>query len=168
MDDKIFVFVYVIDTSSIIDLFRLYPSDVFPKLWEKLDELIKKKRLISHKFVLQELSKKSDTAYKWADKRKGMFRNITQQQTKIMKEIGFKYPELIDPNKEVDADPWLIALASEKEEQEILFTKTKTKVIVTEERFKPNKVNIPFVSEKFGIECINILGLMRKEGWKWS
>lgn len=64
MNDK--VFVYVIDTSSIIDLFRLYPSDVFPKLWGKLDELIKEKRLISHKFVLQELSKKSDTAYKWA------------------------------------------------------------------------------------------------------
>lgn len=164
MNDKFFI--YIIDTCSIIDLFRLYPADIFPKLWEELDELIKRDRLISHKFVLQELSKKSDDAYKWAKNRKTMFRDITQQQTEIMKEIASKFPKLIDPNKEIDADPWLIALALEKGKQKKLITEIK--VIVTEEKFKPNKVNIPFVCQRLGIECINIIGLMRKEGWKWK
>lgn len=161
------IFKYIIDTCSIIDLFRLYPSDIFPKLWKKLDELIKDNRIISHILVFEELSKKSDDAYKWAKDRKNMFKGITPQQTKIMKDIAYKFPELIDPNKEIDADPWLIALALEKEEHKKLIPRTEIKVIVTEERFKPNKVNIPFVSKKFGIECINIIGLMRKEGWKW-
>jgi len=161
------IFVYIIDTCSIIDLFRLYPPDVFPKLWENLDRLIKKERLISHKFVLEELSKKSDHAYKWAKERRTMFKSITQEQIKIMKNIVAKFPEIVDPDKDIDADPWLIALALEKEKQQKLIQKIEVKVIITEERFKPNKVNIPFVCEKLGIECTNLIGLMRKEKWKW-
>jgi len=165
MNEKFFVF--IIDTCSIIDLFRLYPADIFPKLWEEIDHLIEKNRLLSHKLVLQELSKKSDNAYKWAKDRKTMFRDITRQQTKIMKDIASKYPKLIDPNKEIDADPWLIALAMEKEKQKNLISLLEVNVVVTEEKFKPNKVNIPFVCKEIGIEYTNIIGLMRKEGWRW-
>jgi len=136
-------------------------------LWENLDRLIKKERLISHKFVLEELSKKSDHAYKWAKERRTMFKSITQEQIKIMKNIVAKFPEIVDPDKDIDADPWLIALALEKEKQQKLIQKIEVKVIITEERFKPNKVNIPFVCEKLGIECTNLIGLMRKEKWKW-
>jgi hypothetical protein len=161
------IFVYIIDSCSIIDLFRLYPADVFPKLWEKLDKLIKKDRLISHKFVLQELSKRSDNAYRWAKNKKIMFKDITPQQIEIMKDVASKFPELIDPDKDIDADPWLIALALEREKQRKLIPRIEIKVIVTEEKFKPNKVNIPFVCQKLGIEYTNLIGLMRKEGWKW-
>ena len=159
------IFVYIIDTCSIIDLFRLYPADVFPKLWEELDELIKKDRLISHKFVLDELSKRSDGAYRWAKDRKIMFKDITPQQIEIMRDAASKFPELIDADKDIDADPWLIALALEREKQRKLIPQIE--VIVTEEKFKPNKVNIPFVCQKLGIEYTNLIGLMRKEGWKW-
>lgn len=161
-------FIYIIDTSSIIDLFRVYPSDVFPKLWENIDVLIKQGRIISHEEVLKELSKKDDDAYKWAKQRKNMFKTITSEQIKIVKNIISKFPKLVDLNKEIDADPWLIALALEKEKQKKLLPKIEIKIIVTQEKFKPNKVNIPFVCREFGIECINILGLMRKEKWKWE
>ena len=94
-----------------------------------------------------------------------MFREVTQQQIEKVKEILAKYPQLVDVRSEVVADPWLIALALEKEEQQKLFKEVK--IVVTEEKIKPNKVNIPFVCRELGIECINIIGLMRKEGWKW-
>lgn len=161
------IFVYIIDTCSIIDLFKLYPQDVFPELWKNLDKLIKNGRLASHKFVLDELKKKFDEAYRWAKVRKSMFIDITSQQIEIIKDILAKYPELVDPEKEIDADPWLIALALEKEEQQKLMPIMKVKIIVTEEKLKPNKVNLPFVCQELKIECINLIGLMRKEGWKW-
>ena len=157
-------FVYIIDTCSIIDLFRLYPPDVFSKLWKNLDKLVKEGRLISHRFVLDELSKKSDPAFKWARERRTMFKDVTHEQTKIIKNIATRFPEIIDPDKDVDADPWLLAL--EKEKQQRLLHKTEIKVIITEERFKPNRINIPFVCRQLGIECTNLIGLMRKEGWK--
>ena len=131
----------------------------------KLDELIKKDRLISHKFVLDELSKRSDGAYRWAKDRKIMFKDITPRQIEIMRDVASKFPELIYPDKDIDADPWLIALALEREKQRKLIPQIE--VIVTEEKFKPNKVNIPFVCQKLGIEYTNLIGLMRKEGWKW-
>jgi len=133
------IFIYIIDTCSLIDLVR-FPSDVFPTLWKNLDDLIKKERLISHKFVLEELSKKSDSAYKWAKERKEMFKDITQRQTEILKDVASKFPELIDPDKEVDADPWLIALALERKEQPGLIQKIE--VIVTEEKLKQNKIKV--------------------------
>jgi len=161
------MFVYIIDTCSIIDLFRLYPSDIFPKLWESLDELIKGERLISHKFVLEEISKKSDLAHKWSKERRTMFKDITQEQIKIIKKITAKFPRIVNPDKDVDADPWLIALALEKEKQQKLVPKIEVRVIITEEKFKPNKVNISSVCRQLGIEYTNLIGLMRKEGWKW-
>lgn len=96
-----------------------------------------------------------------------MFKDITPRQIEIMKDVASKFPELIDLDKDIDADPWLIALALEKEEQQKLLPEIKIKVIVTEEMFKPNKVNIPFICQKLGIEYTNLIGLMRKEGWKW-
>jgi hypothetical protein len=55
----------------------------------------------------------------------------------------------------------------EKEEQQKLVPIVKVKIIVTEEKLKLNKVNLPFVCQEFKIECINLIGLMRREGWKW-
>ncbi len=160
------VFIYIIDTSSIIDLFRNYPIDRFPRLWKNLDKLIEENRLISHKKVLEELSKKEDNAYKWIKEREKMLKDVTQKQAEIVKNILRDFPELIDYNKEEEADPWLIALALEEREQRRLATRLV--IIVTEERLKGNKINIPFVCQKLEIESIDILGLMRKEDWKWD
>ncbi|MCD6483514.1 MAG: DUF4411 family protein, partial [Candidatus Odinarchaeota archaeon] len=164
--------IYIIDTCSIIDLFRLYPRDIFSKLWMNLDELIKDNRVISHEFVLKELSKKNDEAYKWAKNRKKVFKGVTRHQIKIMGDLSRnveEFKKLVEggKDKEIHADPWLIVLALEKEQQRKLIPEIKIKVIVTEEKLKQNKINIPSVCRKLSIECINIIGLMRREKWKW-
>ena len=58
---------YSIDTSAILDAWiRWYPPDLFPRLWENIELLIKEKRLIASEEVLVELEKKDDAVFKWA------------------------------------------------------------------------------------------------------
>jgi len=171
MSDERQVFVYIIDTSSIIDLFRLYPRDIFAELWKNIDNLIAEKRLISHKYVFKELKKRSDNAFEWARERRKIFKRITKRQLEIIREVVSRYPLLVHVGEEIDADPWLIALALEKEKQQQRLTQPAVKVIrilTTEEKYKPNKINIPYVCQEYKIEYTNLIGMIRKEGWKWE
>jgi len=71
-------------------------------------------------------------------------------------------PQKIGPN----ADPWIIALAKRENEkmQQTLFPNIY--VVVTEES-KTKHQRIPSVCRSYGINCINILELFEKEGWKF-
>jgi hypothetical protein len=46
---------YSIDSSSLIHCRRVYPIDVFPRLWHLLDGLITANRLVAHEEVWQEI-----------------------------------------------------------------------------------------------------------------
>lgn len=57
---------YVIDSSSLIDLKRKYPVDVFPGVWEKIDDLIVSNRLIAPEEVFNEIENGDDELVPWA------------------------------------------------------------------------------------------------------
>ncbi len=161
---------YVIDTSSLIELNRRYPIDVFPTLWKNVEELIEKGLLISHKEVLKEISYRDDALKEWAKSHKKLFRDLTPKQIEIIKEILKKYPSLAKSNNEkAAADPFVIAMAVElkNDPQGILIPTAKERIIVTEERLRGNRIRIPFVSQGYGIECINIIEMCRVEGWQF-
>jgi len=49
---------YVVDTNALIDLWRRrYPPDVFPTLWQRIEELISSGELVAPQEVLSELQK---------------------------------------------------------------------------------------------------------------
>ncbi|MGM5484332.1 MAG: DUF4411 family protein [Nanobdellota archaeon] len=123
---------YIIDTSSLVKLNRNNPLDVFPTIWKKLEQLIKDNRLIAPKEVLLEISQNDDQLSKWTKKQRKMFKDPTPKQIEIVKNILDKFPSLIDVERKYDADPWVIALASEiaNSQQKTLF-KIK-RLIVTE------------------------------------
>lgn len=159
---------YIIDTSSLIELNRRYPIDVFPTLWKNVEGLINKGLLILHKEVLKEISHMDDALKKWAQKQKKFFKELTPKQMQIVKEILKKYPSLAKSNNEkAAADPFVIALAVElgSEAQKTLFEKCR--IIVTEEKLRGSRVRIPFVSKDYNIECINIIEMCRVEGWQF-
>lgn len=159
---------YVIDTSSLIELNRRYPIDVFPSLWKNVEGLIDRGLLISHKEVLKEISIMDDALKKWATKQRKLFKELTAKQMQIVKEILKKYPSLAkSDNESAAADPFVIALAVElgSEAQKTLFEKGR--IIVTEEKLRGNRVRIPFVSKDYGIDCINIIEMCRVEGWQF-
>jgi hypothetical protein len=161
---------YVIDSSSLIELNRRYPIDVFPSLWVRVEKLIEKELLISHNEVLKEVSLMDDSLKKWARKQKKLFRELNEEQINIVREILKKYPSLSrSDNETAAADPFIIALAVElqRDPQNTLFTTLKGRIIVTEEKLRGNKIKIPFVCKDYNIECINIIEMCRLEGWKF-
>ena len=162
--------IYIIDTSSLIELNRRYPIDVFPTLWEKVEKLIRKGQFISHTEVLKEISRRDDALTRWAKKQKKLFRETDGKQALIVKEILKKYPSLIKSEEEQSgADPFIIALAVglADDTQMTLQPVVKSKIIVTEEKLRGNRVRIPFVSKDYSIECIDIIAMCRAEGWKF-
>jgi len=161
---------YVIDSSSLIELNRRYPIDVFPTLWKNMEKLIEKGHLISHKEVLKEISIMDDSLKKWAKQQKKFFKELDEKQMVIVRQILEKYPSLAkSDNETAAADPFVIALAVEmgSTTQQTLLHTAKGRIIVTEEKLRGNKVKIPFVCKDYDIECINIIEMCRVEGWKF-
>ena len=158
---------YVIDTSALVDL-RPYPIDVFKTLWTNIEQLVRTNLLISSEQVLEELKKQDDEILRWAKKHRKIFKPLSAAQIQEVKKIEAAYPELVDANKETpDADPFVIALALEKDPQQTLISFNNKRIVVAQERLKSNKINIPFVCQDYGIECIAIVDLFRRESWKF-
>ena len=85
--------IYCIDSSSLINLFRHYPRDIFPSLWEKLDKIIKNGQIISHITVFREISRKDDEIKKWCQNHKSIFKDIDECQINQIREIRKQYSE---------------------------------------------------------------------------
>jgi hypothetical protein len=129
--------------------------------------LIDADMLISHIEVFNEITQQDDTLTEWLKVNKKMFKDFSQKQAEIVKQILAKYPSFVKKDSKYDADSWLIALAKEiqNDPQKTLFNIKR--LIVTEESFKGNKIKIPLVCKEFGIDCINRVEMFRQEGWKF-
>lgn len=159
--------IYCIDTSSLIEMKDKYPQDTFPSVWQKMDKLYTEGRLIAPSEVRKEIEQGDDELKRWTKGKRKMFIKPNEPQFVIVSEILKKYPFLAKPEKTgPNADPWLIALAIEKngEERKRLFP---NKYIVVTEESKTRNDRIPAVCKNYGIECINLIELFRKEGWKF-
>ncbi|MBU2589808.1 MAG: DUF4411 family protein [Nanoarchaeota archaeon] len=161
---------YIIDSCSLIELNRKYPMVVFPGIWKNMEKLINDGLLVSPKEVLSEIEKGDDEVKEWAKKQKKLFKELNENQINIVKDILKKYPSLAKSNSLTPvADPFVIALAVEMENdpQTTLIEIIKKRIIVTEESLSGNKIKIPFVSHKYGIECIFLVEMFKKERWKF-
>lgn len=152
---------YVIDTSSFIEVERFYP-DQFPSFWRDLDALADAGRLQSVSEVTKELVHQytRDHLAKWVTARDKLFPTPAGAESKVVADI-FKVPgfsALVNHQKQlkggVVADPWVIARAV-----------TLKGTVVAEESKDLNKVRIPKVCKHFNIPCVDLQGLMKQEGW---
>lgn len=168
--------IYIIDSSSLIDIFRHYDPSTFEGLWKDIDKLIKAGRLISHMEVYGELSKgKSNPDVSWLKVNKNLFEDHTVRQTEIIRDLQKKFrgktnyqKVLVAPEKaDYHADPWLIALITElqeaKTQQRILMRKLKNKYFIVTE----DNVITTFATNELGLNCINKNELFKQEGWKY-
>jgi hypothetical protein len=166
--------IYIIDTSSFIKIEpESYPTDIFVSMWNYLEDLIEKGRIISHIKVLEQLKEyegKKRGIIVWAEKHKDIFKQITPSQVNIVREIinTDNFKALINTDKpNGDTDVFIIALALEKPTQETLYSFNSKKIVVSEEKEHGDKIKIPFVCKHYKIECIDIFEMFRREGWKW-
>lgn len=156
---------YIIDSSSLIELNKHNPIDVFPTVWQRLESLISMELLIAPKEVLYEIRNGDDQLAEWAKEQSGLFKDPTPKQIEIVRDILKQYPSMVKEDRKYDADSWVIALAIEMNSQQTLTPITR--VVVTEEKLRGNKIRIPLVCQKYNIETIDILDMFRIEGWKF-
>jgi len=162
--------IYIIDTSSLIEMKERYPKKNFPTLWNKVEKLIQDGRLITHIEVKKEIEKGDDELKEWIKKKniKKMFTKPDKNQIEKVQEILEKYSFLAKADKpeEPNADPWLIALAIVKKEKESGRLFRNNYIIVTEESTRKTN-RIPWVCKGIGIECIKFIELIQRERWSF-
>jgi len=150
---------YVIDTCSIIDLRVWYPPEMAGDVWEVLGRLLDNGVVASVEEVLEELKVQEDRVLEWAMRHRGAFLPIDVDLQRETKRILEAYPQLIDPKRrKSSADPFVIAAAQ-------LYGAT----VVTEEKPSrpPARPKIPNVCQGLELECIRIVELFRREGYRF-
>lgn len=142
--------------------------DVFPKVWEGIDELIKNKRLISPVEVKFEIEKGEDELVSWVKDRKELFIEIDDAQQDIIRDILAKYPALAGAERDsYHADPWLITLAISYDRLHKEGKTDFTCAVLTEERYKENSLRIPNICKNYGLACFDRIGFFRNEKWQF-
>ena len=158
---------YIMDSSSLIELHRHNPMDVYPSVWKNLEFLIKKRLLMAPKEVLNEIRERDDHLSRWAKDHQDMFRDPSEEQVKNLQDILKRYPAMVKERGKYDADPWIIALALETAAGAQRTLVPMTMVVVTEEKIRGKKIKIPFVCKKYNIKTVDIIEMFRIEGWKF-
>ena len=152
---------YSFDTSSFVESWRrIYPRDVFPSLWdEHLPGLIASGDLRASKQVKVELERQDDELLAWANDQDDLFIEADASVQAAVSAIMASHGNLVQAHGggRSGGDPFVIALAQ-----------VSGAIVVTEE--KPRSVinpKIPDVCNALGIQCINMLGVIRQKGWTY-
>ena len=154
---------YIIDASSLIDLSKHNPIDIFPTVWKTLGNLSKQHYIMAPAEVKDEISKHDDALYSWCKKNENMFKKITVKQTEIVKNILMKYPSFVKDYGNCDADPWIVALDIEQSDFSMTINGRKNIVVITEEKLDGNKIKIPYICNEYNIGYIKNVEFFRKE-----
>jgi hypothetical protein len=147
---------YTIDTCSLTAMRSVYPPDVFPGAWTKLDNLADAGVLVSIEDVLEELKHQEDDVCDWARKHPSIFHALDGPVQQKVREILRTHGNLVDiKRRKSGADPFVIAHA--------ILNKC---IVVTEEKPSggPDKSKIPDVCKAYNVECIRVLDMFRREG----
>jgi len=148
---------YVFDTSAILECRqRYYPPDVFPSLYQKLEEVIEAGIIIVPDEVKTELSKKDDETLGWLKKNHKMVVELDEPIQQAVINILNDYPKLVESGRRSGGDPFVIALAQ-----------VRGAVVVTMEQNIPTekKIKIPRVCEALGIRCLSVVAFIREMKW---
>jgi len=157
--------VYSVDTSFFMDWqARYYPLDLFPSLNSRIENLVSTGVFQAVPLVREEIKAIGTPELKtWADKHPDLFIPLEQEVQQEAAAVEARYPDLMDPKGLYEsADAYVIALA-----------RLKGGTVVSQETSAHEKRNpgknhyIPDVCRDLGVSCINLLGLMRREKWRF-
>jgi hypothetical protein len=158
--------IYCIDTSSLIKLRRDFPQDVFPGVWENIEKLGASGRLIAPTEVLREIERGDDELVSWVRQHRKLFKKPDQAQLMAVREILAAFPVLAQASKETpEADPFVVGLAKAGNDAagSSLLPDRDRYIVVSEERRRAT----PQACSRYGIKCITLLDLFRREGWRF-
>jgi hypothetical protein len=156
---------YSFDTNAFMDWqARYYPLDVFESLQARIEALIADGRCLAVDLVREEIAAVGTPGLQaWAAAHKAAFAPLAADVQAVGAAIEANYPDLMDPKGVYEsADAYVIALARLHKDGIVVSQETSAA-----EKRNPKKAHyIPDVCRELGVPCINLLGLMRREGWK--
>jgi len=135
---------------------RVYPRDVFPSAWEKLEDLAESEIIASTEDVLEEIKSQDDDLLEWANDYEEIFYPLSEEIQCGAIKVLESHDNLVDLKKRKSgADPFVIATAM-----------VHSCTVVTEEQPSggPNRSKIPDVCQDYDIKCIKVLDMLRDEG----
>ena len=170
---------YSVDTNTLITIATYYPPHVFGRVWEYLQALTRGGRLcvcdqVRDEYTPREatpvrelLAQHPDAVVPWAD--------FEAWLSALMADGPSKELVLVDEeptsNREV-ADPYVVALGLMLDGRSLKDLTQRTGIgqrgaVVTAEKSRPGKrpTQIPDVCLAYGLECLNWLGLLEREGY---
>ena len=156
--------IYVFDTNSLSNVLNHYYRDRFPSFWEKFDEMIDNKGVISVREVRFELEARFDetTIDQLQQHNADFFEDPTVEELAFVTKI-YSIPHFqqnLGKKKLLQggyfADPFIIAKS-----------KIKEAFVITEEEKPKNGARIPNICEHFGVECEKLEGFLIREDWRF-
>ena len=145
---------FCVDTSGWLDGWhRHYPRDVFPSLWQNVEQRVSGSDIIASEEVYVEVQKKDDDLHEWMKQRKFMLIPADESIQRRVADVLATYPRLVDTLKgRSQADPFVIATAVE----------TGSIVVTGESVGTATRPRIPFVCQQLGIRRITFLDMIRE------
>jgi hypothetical protein len=149
---------YSLDTSAFLDGWsRWYPIQSFPDIWVNIGQMIDNREIVTVQNVIDELKRGSSGPIKWLGARvKTMVMPLDAAIQTEARAIVNQHNTLV--NNSSQADPFVIALA-----------KVHGLTVLTGEKRSriPGIVKIPDVCGQLRVPCINLMELIKKQGWKF-
>ncbi len=156
--------IYVFDANSLSNILNHYYPDRFPSFWDKFDNMIKNRNIISVREVRFELTSKfnDEVIDRLVIHNKDFFVNPQHEEFEFITQIYsvVHFQQNLERKKLLQggyfADPFVVAKAWKEKG-----------MVVTEEGNKDHAAKIPNICKHFDILCENIEGFLIKENWKF-
>lgn len=168
---------YIIDTSSLIQIKDHYDRRILPGIWRDLEHLIIDQRLIAPEEVKNEILFGDDSLVPWVQKHDRMFYPNGDLIGLTQNVVLNKFPQMAKEDSEKpNADPFAVALAlmiSQGPQQSLI---SFNPIVVSDEKsdlIKNPKLpfsqikKIPDVCDFFKLKCINHLEMFKTEGFRF-
>lgn len=151
---------FTLDTNILIRMANQYPREIFPSVWERLEELIVGGEACICEEVHEETRRGTDELYKWSTEQAGFVCDVGVQEVNLAVEISDAYPEWVRETQNA-ADPFLIAHA-----------KVDGLTIVSDEREAgPGVISknqkVPNIARIYDVPCLNFFGMAVQLGWRF-
>lgn len=170
------VFLYVVDTSFLIEVHRRYPEKMLPGIWMDIEALIRVGRIVAPEYVKSEINRQDDDLKDWVNNHNEMFESIGMELLATTGVVVNRFPRTAHAMslKPDHADPFVVGLALKLAKQSCF--EPRTVVVVAEEKSKLDGnpdlrdaeiEKIPDVCQKCGIACIGHLEMFKQEGFRF-
>lgn len=145
------------DTSALVEPWvRHYPPDLFPRVWEALEQLARDGIIRAPVDVRLELERQSDALCEWARRLDGFFEEADRPAMEIYAGVVNQYVGFLKVNStKSGADPVVVAVAAAR----------RVPVVTYETMAKQDAApKIPNVCGSLGIRCVSLVDVLRSEG----